>query len=134
MFISLYKGVHGKDIESTLKVHPEERTMAGFTVKTNLIYIVCTLQLLSCFERQIFDFLGYMWLPILGNFLATISVIFCIFGINQRKIGYVVAYLVWSVVWIIWNVFIICYYLQVSARPFTALQPHPLRVQISRDH
>ena len=38
----------------------------------NLLYAILALQLISTLERQVFDFLGYMWLPILGNFLHTL--------------------------------------------------------------
>lgn len=48
------------------------------------IAIVCLLQV-STIERQVFDFLGYMWVPILGNFLHIICVIIGMFGSLQYR-------------------------------------------------
>ena len=56
-----------------------------------------------------------MWLPILGNFLNIIFVIFCIFGVNQRKPNYMYSYCVWSLVWVAWNTFVTCYYMEVGS-------------------
>jgi len=36
-------------------------------------------------ERQVFDFLGYMWMPIIGNFLQIIFVIIGFFGTYQYR-------------------------------------------------
>ncbi|GFR63423.1 sodium/potassium-transporting ATPase subunit beta-1-interacting protein 1 [Elysia marginata] len=48
-------------------------------LRTTLI-VLFTLQLVSTLERQVFDFLGYMWAPIIGNFFQIIVVILGIFG------------------------------------------------------
>ncbi len=88
--------------------------MAHHTSLRNFIYTLCVLQLLTSVERQVFDFLGYMWLPILGNFLNIIFAIFCMFGVNQRRPNYVYSYCVWSLVWIAWNLFVTCYYMEVG--------------------
>ena len=89
--------------------------MAQHSSLRTLVYSVCVLQLLTSAERQVFDLLGYMWLPILGNFLNIIFVIFCIFGVNQRKPNYVSSYSIWSLVWIAWNAFVTCYYMEVGS-------------------
>ena len=60
----------------------------------NLLYALMALQLISTFERQIFDFAGYMWVPILGNFLHTLIVILGIFGVYQYTSIHLVTYLV----------------------------------------
>jgi hypothetical protein len=78
------------------------------------LYAIALLQLISTLERQIFDFLGYMWVPILANFVHSIVVILGLFGAYQYRLNYLIAYLVWSLVWVAWNSFIICFYLQVS--------------------
>ena len=54
------------------------------------------LQLISTFERQIFDFLGYMWMPILGNFFNLVFVIFGLFGLYQYRIKYLLTYSIWT--------------------------------------
>ncbi|XP_071551887.1 uncharacterized protein NKAIN [Panulirus ornatus] len=75
---------------------------------------LCILQIISTAERQVFDFLGYMWLPIIANFFNFIFVIFGFFGAYQYKTKYIVIYLVWQLIWVGWNVFVICFYLNVG--------------------
>ncbi|XP_051881277.1 sodium/potassium-transporting ATPase subunit beta-1-interacting protein 2 isoform X1 [Pristis pectinata] len=65
-------------------------------------------------ERQIFDFLGYQWAPILANFLHIITIIFGLFGTIQFRQRYVIRYAIWMVLWVTWNVFVICFYLEVG--------------------
>ena len=45
---------------------------------------------LSTVERQVFDFLGYMWAPIIGNFFQIIAVILGLFGACQHYRSFVV--------------------------------------------
>ncbi|KAF5926282.1 hypothetical protein HPG69_011412, partial [Diceros bicornis minor] len=74
----------------------------------------CDMKMLSALERQIFDFLGFQWAPILGNFLHIIVVILGLFGTIQYRPRYIVVYTVWTALWVTWNVFIICFYLEVG--------------------
>nr|XP_033819494.1 sodium/potassium-transporting ATPase subunit beta-1-interacting protein 4 isoform X1 [Geotrypetes seraphini] len=69
---------------------------------------------LAALQRQVFDFLGYQWAPILANFLHIIIVILGLFGTIQYRPRYIVVYTVWTAVWVTWNVFIICFYLEVG--------------------
>nr|XP_005993533.2 PREDICTED: sodium/potassium-transporting ATPase subunit beta-1-interacting protein 4 [Latimeria chalumnae] len=78
------------------------------------LILLCSLQLLVALERQVFDFLGYQWAPILANFLHIIIVILGFFGTIQYRSRYIVVYAVWTAVWVTWNVFIICFYLEVG--------------------
>ncbi|XP_066576390.1 sodium/potassium-transporting ATPase subunit beta-1-interacting protein 3 isoform X1 [Amia ocellicauda] len=87
--------------------------MGCCTGRCTLIFL-CTLQLLAALERQIFDFLGYQWAPILGNFLHIIVVILGLFGTIQYRPKYIVVYSVWTALWVAWNVFVICFYLEVG--------------------
>ncbi|XP_036446807.1 sodium/potassium-transporting ATPase subunit beta-1-interacting protein 4 isoform X2 [Colossoma macropomum] len=77
-----------------------------------------TLQSLSrqmvALERQVFDFLGYQWAPILANFFHIIVVILGLFGTIQYRPRYIVVYAVWTALWVAWNVFLICFYLEVG--------------------
>ncbi|XP_070499738.1 sodium/potassium-transporting ATPase subunit beta-1-interacting protein isoform X2 [Chironomus tepperi] len=82
--------------------------------RRSYLLFVCSLQLLTIIERQIFDFLGYMFAPILANFLHIIFVIFGLFGAYQFRGKYLSSYSVWNVLWIGWNTFIICFYLNIS--------------------
>nr|KAF6506866.1 sodium/potassium transporting ATPase interacting 2 [Rousettus aegyptiacus] len=65
-------------------------------------------------ERQIFDFLGYQWAPILANFVHIIIVILGLFGTIQYRPRYIKGYAVWLVLWVTWNVFVICFYLEAG--------------------
>lgn len=44
---------------------------------------------LTTLERQVFDFLGFMWAPILANFLNILFIIFGFFGTFQYACKYV---------------------------------------------
>nr|CAD7265083.1 unnamed protein product [Timema shepardi] len=46
--------------------------------------------LVSTIERQVFDFLGYMWAPILANFFNIIFVIFGFYGAFQFRPKYII--------------------------------------------
>ncbi|XP_008841478.1 sodium/potassium-transporting ATPase subunit beta-1-interacting protein 4 isoform X1 [Nannospalax galili] len=87
--------------------------MGSCTGRCTLLAL-CTLQLVTALERQVFDFLGYQWAPILANFIHIIMVILGLFGTIQYRPRYIVVYAVWAAVWVTWNVFIICFYLEVG--------------------
>nr|XP_029721978.1 sodium/potassium-transporting ATPase subunit beta-1-interacting protein-like isoform X2 [Aedes albopictus] len=55
-----------------------------------------------------------MWAPILVNFFHIIFVIFGFFGAYQYRPKYLVTYSLWNLLWIGWNVFLICFYLNVG--------------------
>ncbi|KAF0766496.1 sodium/potassium-transporting ATPase subunit beta-1-interacting protein isoform X1 [Aphis craccivora] len=57
--------------------------------------------------RQAFDFLGFMWGSVLANFFELLFIIFGIFGVVQSD------YSAWSIVWCIWNIFVVLYYLDL---------------------
>ncbi|XP_061591941.1 sodium/potassium-transporting ATPase subunit beta-1-interacting protein 4 isoform X1 [Cololabis saira] len=78
------------------------------------LLFICTLQLVFALERQVFDFLGYQWAPILANFFHIIVVILGLFGTIQYRPRYIIVYTVWTALWVAWNVFIICFYLDVG--------------------
>ncbi|XP_024148956.2 sodium/potassium-transporting ATPase subunit beta-1-interacting protein 4 isoform X1 [Oryzias melastigma] len=88
-------------------------TMGCCSGRCTLIFI-CTLQLVLALERQVFDFLGYQWAPILANFFHIIVVILGLFGTIQYRPRYIIVYIVWAAVWVAWNVFVICFYLDVG--------------------
>ncbi|XP_067111887.1 sodium/potassium-transporting ATPase subunit beta-1-interacting protein 1 isoform X3 [Osmerus mordax] len=78
------------------------------------LVVICSLQLVAALQRQVFDFLGYQWAPILANFLHIMAVILGVFGTVQFRSRYLVLYAVWLVLWVGWNSFIICFYLEVG--------------------
>uniref|UniRef100_A0A9L0J271 Sodium/potassium-transporting ATPase subunit beta-1-interacting protein n=1 Tax=Equus asinus TaxID=9793 RepID=A0A9L0J271_EQUAS len=92
----------------------------------------CCLQLVAALQRQIFDFLGYQWAPILANFLHIMAVILGIFGTVQYRSRYLILYAAWLVLWVGWNAFIICFYLEVGQLSQTRgyrLPPCPSRIK-----
>ncbi|ENN81140.1 hypothetical protein YQE_02507, partial [Dendroctonus ponderosae] len=86
----------------------------GFCSRRHLFLTLCIFQLLTVVQRQVFDFLGFLWVPILVNFFQIILIIFGFFGAYQYRPKYVIAYLLWHLFWIGWNIFLICLYLNVS--------------------
>jgi len=62
------KGKH-RDVESRLR-------WLGFALDLTLLVLTAA--------KQIFDFLGYMWLPMLGNFLNMIFLLMHWFGASHR--------------------------------------------------
>lgn len=54
-----------------------------------LLFCLLSLQVLAL-ERQVFDFLGYQWAPILANFFHIIIVILGLFGTIQYRPRYIV--------------------------------------------
>lgn len=78
------------------------------------LIILCSLQLVTALERQAFDFLGYQWAPIMVNFLQVVMVILGLFGAIQFRSRYVVMYLLWTLLWVGWNVFVCCLYLDLG--------------------
>ncbi|CAB1336516.1 unnamed protein product [Coregonus sp. 'balchen'] len=69
---------------------------------------------MTALERQAFDFLGYQWTPIMVNFLHIIMVILCLFGTIQYRPRYIALYLLWTLPWVAWNVFVSCLYLDLG--------------------
>nr|CAH7721137.1 unnamed protein product [Callosobruchus chinensis] len=86
----------------------------GFCTRRYFFLSICLLQVVSVVERQIFDFLGYLWIPILINFFEIIFIIFGFFGAYQYRPKYIIAYLLWHIFWLGWNIFLICLYLNVA--------------------
>ncbi|KAG7520265.1 sodium/potassium-transporting ATPase subunit beta-1-interacting protein 3-like isoform X1 [Solea senegalensis] len=69
---------------------------------------------ITALERQAFDFLGYQWAPIMINFVHIIMVILGLFGVIQYRSRYVIMYLLWTLMWVGWNVFVSCLYLDLG--------------------
>uniref|UniRef100_A0A672ZFT7 Sodium/potassium-transporting ATPase subunit beta-1-interacting protein n=1 Tax=Sphaeramia orbicularis TaxID=375764 RepID=A0A672ZFT7_9TELE len=79
-----------------------------------MLILLCCLQLITALERQVFDFLGYQWAPIMINFFHIITVILGLFGVIQYRTRYVILYLLWMLLWVGWNVFVCCLYLDLG--------------------
>ncbi|XP_034551599.1 sodium/potassium-transporting ATPase subunit beta-1-interacting protein 3 [Notolabrus celidotus] len=79
-----------------------------------MLILLCCVQLITALERQVFDFLGYQWAPIMINFFHIIMVILGLFGVIEYRTRYVVMYLLWTMLWVGWNVFVSCLYLDLG--------------------
>ncbi|KAM6977214.1 sodium/potassium-transporting ATPase subunit beta-1-interacting protein 3 isoform 2-T2 [Aplochiton taeniatus] len=79
-----------------------------------VLMFLCVLQMITALERQVFDFLGYQWAPIMVNFLQILMVMFGLFGTIQYRPRYVIMYLLWTLLWVGWNVFVSCLYLDLG--------------------
>ncbi|XP_046415018.1 sodium/potassium-transporting ATPase subunit beta-1-interacting protein isoform X2 [Neodiprion fabricii] len=86
----------------------------GICSRRHFLLTICILQLITTIERQVFDSLGFMWAPILVNFFNIIFVILGFFGAFQYRPKYIIVYCVWNVLWLGWNIFLICFYLSVG--------------------
>ncbi|XP_046142310.1 sodium/potassium-transporting ATPase subunit beta-1-interacting protein isoform X2 [Osmia lignaria lignaria] len=86
----------------------------GICNRRHFLLTICILQLITTVERQVFDFLGFMWAPILVNFFNIIFVILGFFGAFQYRPKYIISYCVWNTLWLGWNIFMICFYLNVG--------------------
>ncbi|XP_011067267.1 PREDICTED: uncharacterized protein LOC105153851 isoform X1 [Acromyrmex echinatior] len=86
----------------------------GICSRRHFLLTICSLQLITIIERQVFDFLGFMWTPILVNFFNIIFVILGFFGAFQYRPKYIISYCIWNTLWLGWNIFIICFYLNVG--------------------
>ncbi|XP_011667702.2 sodium/potassium-transporting ATPase subunit beta-1-interacting protein 1 isoform X1 [Strongylocentrotus purpuratus] len=75
---------------------------------------LCILQLIATTERLVFDFLGFMWVPMLVGFFNIIFVLFGIFGSYQYRPKFMIVYSLWQLLWLGWNIFIICLYLEAG--------------------
>lgn len=80
----------------------------------NILMFILVLQMLLVVERQVFDFLGFMWAPIIANFLQIAFLVVGIFGLYQYRPGYVITYAVWSLLWFGICLTIIAIYLEIG--------------------
>lgn len=89
--------------------------MADFSRIRLALIILSLIILIFVVTRQIFDFLGRLWSPIVCNFLQIVSTIFACFGAVQLRPKFFYVCFVWTPFWIGWNVFVICFYLNVGS-------------------
>lgn len=80
--------------------------------ETALNFILLPLLLLTIL-RQVFDFLGQIWLQILINFFTIILIIVALFGIRQHRVSYITLFSAWALFNTIWNVMVFCVYTKI---------------------
>lgn len=79
-----------------------------------LFISLCVLQLLTVCTRQVFDFLGFQWTSIIANFCQITVLILGLYGAYQYKRRIIAVYSTWTLIWIGWNIFLICLYLDIG--------------------
>ncbi|KAK9890259.1 hypothetical protein WA026_010369 [Henosepilachna vigintioctopunctata] len=86
----------------------------GFHIRRYIFLSTCLIQMIVVVQRQVFDFLGFLWIPILTNFFEIIFIILGFFGGYQNRAKYIISYIGWQILWILWNIFLICLYLDLG--------------------
>lgn len=82
------------------------------TPYTALHFILVPLLLLTI-TRQVFDFLGQLWLQIIVNFFTIIIIIVALFGVRQNRISYLVIFILWSLLNMSWNLLVVCIHTKI---------------------
>lgn len=76
--------------------------------------VIVILNLIFLILRSIFDFMGFMYGMILADMFYLIFLIIGLFGAFQYRVNYVAVSTILSLLWIAWNLFIVCVYLNVG--------------------
>lgn len=76
--------------------------------------VIIVLNMLFLLERSIFDFMGFMYGMIIADIFYLVFLIIGLFGAWQYRVNYVAASTILSLMWIAWNLFVICNYLNVG--------------------
>lgn len=88
-----------------------QSTLLNFRKAFTIIIII---NLIFLIERSIFDFMGFMYGMIVADICYLLFLIIGIFGAFQYRVNYVAASTILSLVWIAWNLFVVCNYLNVG--------------------
>lgn len=86
----------------------------GYYARRFIFLTICIIQIITVALRQVFDFLGFLWIPILVNLFEIIALILGFFGGYQVRTKYLIGFIIWQLLWISWNIFIICLYLDIG--------------------
>lgn len=87
--------------------------MAAFDCARKSVLWLLSLSLALTILRQICDFIGRLWAPIVVNFLHILFLIFGYFGLLQKRPAYLILSAFWLPLALTWNVFLGCYYLSL---------------------
>uniref|UniRef100_A0A5S6Q9Q9 Sodium/potassium-transporting ATPase subunit beta-1-interacting protein n=1 Tax=Trichuris muris TaxID=70415 RepID=A0A5S6Q9Q9_TRIMR len=79
-----------------------------------LLLIAILVNLALTVAREVFDFLSYLWFPILVTFCNVLALVLALFGVAQNRPLLLAVVLCWIPLWILWNVFLACFYLNVG--------------------
>ncbi|XP_039254844.1 sodium/potassium-transporting ATPase subunit beta-1-interacting protein 3-like [Styela clava] len=87
----------------------------GCSCNSRCIFVsICIIQLVTVTFRQVFDFLGLQWTSIVANFCQISVLILGLYGAYQYKRRIIAVYATWTLIWIGWNIFLICLYLDIG--------------------
>lgn len=75
---------------------------------------VCAIQLALSMQRQIIDFMGTMWLVVLFNFITILAAIVGLFGAMNHRSSHMIVFLIWAIVGVLFNSFIIAFYMELA--------------------
>ncbi|CAF0741927.1 unnamed protein product [Brachionus calyciflorus] len=76
--------------------------------------IIIIINILFLVERSVFDFFGFMFSMIIADIIYLIFLVIGLFGALQFRVNYVVSLTLTTLLWIAWNIFIICVYLNIG--------------------
>ncbi|OAF69549.1 Na(+)/K(+)-transporting ATPase subunit beta-1-interacting protein 4, partial [Intoshia linei] len=67
------------------------------------LQFLLVLQFIFLAFTEIFDFIGYLWMPIIFNFLYANMVILTIYAVTFFCLNILLLYYISSIIWIVWN-------------------------------
>jgi len=76
---------------------------------------ILIMNLILLVERSVFDFLGFMFGMMIADVLHLMFLIVGLFGSFQYRVNYVVTCVTWCLLWLGWNIFVVCNYLSIGS-------------------
>ncbi|CAL8143813.1 unnamed protein product [Orchesella dallaii] len=81
-----------------------------------ILFLTITIfQIILTIARWVIDFLGPLWSMIITDFVNIVIAILGFSGGYAHIKSYLFVYIVWSLLWLAWNIFIICMYIPISS-------------------
>jgi len=78
------------------------------------LFLVIVFQMIIIVMRLVFDLLGMQYAAISANMCQVLGLIIGTFGAWRLKKPLLAVYSAWTFLWIVWNVFLVCLYLEVG--------------------
>lgn len=92
---------------------------------------ICIFQLLFVVERTVFDVLGRMYGIVVADGIQLIMVIVGVIGTYSYKPKYLVPYGTMQFLWLGWNAYLVCYYLEVGFLVRKQMWAYPLTLSFT---
>ncbi|XP_063729466.1 sodium/potassium-transporting ATPase subunit beta-1-interacting protein 2-like isoform X2 [Symsagittifera roscoffensis] len=103
--------------------------MACCTARCTLVSI-CIFQLVFVLERTVFDSLGHMYGLVVGDGIQIIMVLVGVIGTYSYKPKYLVPYGTMQFLWLGWNAYLVCYYLEIGLLQRKEMWSWPLNLSM----